>query len=89
MIAGALCGAMLYPDLIPDFFDHGPLLRIGVIAMTILFALLALTSSALGFLANCKPGRTTGGLAVVVLVLGLAAIGTLVYLGQLEAVNVR
>ena len=74
IVLAVFCGLALRPDWIPDFIDHPPLVRIGAIAMMVLFTLLAATASVLGFLANCRPGRTTGTIALAVLVGGWAAI---------------
>ena len=71
-----ICLLML-PDLIPDFFNHAGLHKAALIAMTLLFSLLATTSSVLGFLSNCRPGKTTGTIAIVVLIAGLGLIATM------------
>ncbi len=77
IVLAVLCGIMLHPDVIPNFFNHPGLLRAGLIAMSLLFALLAGTSSVLGFLSNCRPGKTVGTLAAVAMIAGLALIATL------------
>jgi hypothetical protein len=79
IVLAVLCGVLLHPDLIPEYFDEPALHRVGMIALTMLFSVLAITASALGFLAQCRPGRTAGTIAVVFLLAGLAAIGAAYY----------
>jgi hypothetical protein len=69
---------LMRPDFFPDAFDHPPFQRLGVIIVLTLFTLLTVTSSVLGFLANCQTGKTTGVVAVVVLIAGWLAFGLLV-----------
>lgn len=76
VVLSILCGMILNPDLAPD---HPPLMRLLVILMTTLFSLFAITSSVLGFLANCKPGRTTGSLAIIALLFGWGIVGYLTF----------
>ena len=77
IVLAIACGFLLNPDLIPELFDHKPLLGIGLVLITFLFSLFAVTSSVLGFLANCKPGRTVGSIALIFLIIGWTMIGTL------------
>jgi hypothetical protein len=74
IVMAVVGGVFLSPDLIPDDFDDKAR-RIGLIALAVLFTLLAITSSVLGFLANCRLGRTTGATALFVLAIGWAAMG--------------
>ena len=75
IVLAVLCGVLLHPDLIPEYFDEPALRRLGIIALTVLFTVLAATASVLGFLANCRPGRATGMTALAILFAGWAAIG--------------
>jgi len=70
-----LCGVLLHPELVAEYFDERTLRSAGMVALTVLFSLLAATSSVLGFLANCRPGRATGLAALVFLIAGWTAIG--------------
>ena len=79
IVLAVLCGVVLRPDVMPDDFHHPGLLRAGLIAMTLLFSLLAVTSSVLGFLSNYQTGRRIGTTAVVVLVAGLGLIVSLTW----------
>jgi hypothetical protein len=74
IVLAIACGVLLHPDLIPEYFDQPALHRIGLIALTLLFTIFAATSSVLGFLANCRPGRTIGSIAFASLFVGWAGI---------------
>ena len=69
-----LCAVMLHPDFVPEFFDHPAIHTAGIVVLTALYTLLATLSSVLGFLSNCRPGRTMGWVGMICLVLGLSLI---------------
>ncbi len=66
-------------NVMPDEADHPGLVRAALIGLGMLFSLLAVTSSVLGFLSNCRPGRTIGTTAMVVLFAGLGLIVSLTW----------
>ena len=78
IVLAVLCGVMAHrAGAISEDFHHPGLWSVGLIAMTALFSLLAVTSSVLGFLSNCRPGRTVGTIAIVFLFAGLGLIVSL------------
>lgn len=73
-----LCGVIAHQaNVMPDDADGPGLVRVALIGLGMLFSLLAVTSSILGFLSNCRPGRTIGTTAVVVLFAGLGLVVSL------------
>lgn len=81
VVLAVLIVLLVRPEIVPYFFDHPALETAAVVALTVIFALLTAVSLVLGFLSNCRPGRTVGTLALVVLLGGVGTVVAMLSLG--------
>lgn len=72
---------LVRPEVVAEILDHPTLHTATIVVLTVIFALLSAVSLVLGFLSNCRPGRTVGSLALLALLGGVGTVVAMLAMG--------